>query len=132
MSNENHKNFTLSIGAFAQLTGLSIDTLRFYEKKGLLTPARNAMNRRVYQPADQARCALIRRLQTGGFTIEEIRQNVDLRGDGTQNLTQRYALLSQKLAAAKQRRVDIDASIDYLETKLAWLAGEVAAQARQD
>mgnify|MGYP004467873201 CR=1 FL=1 len=122
MSNDKTKKQDFSIGQFAVETGLSIDTLRFYEKKGLLLPARDVNYRRRYTAADIERVALIHRLQSGGFKLDEIRADLDLRGDGTRNAVARHDLLSRKLVEAYARRDEVQASIDYLEEKIAWLA----------
>lgn len=123
MSNPNSE--TVSIGTFAKRCGVSIDTLRFYEKKGLITPQRDVNNRRRYLPADAERVALIHRLQNGGFTIAEIREDVDLRGDGSTNVAARHALLTRKLTEVYKRQAALQDSINYLEDKIAWLAGKM-------
>ena len=43
-----------SIGKFSELTGLGVHTLRYYEREGLLSPARSQANRRVYTERDAA------------------------------------------------------------------------------
>lgn len=119
MSNKNSNQ--MAIGAFSKITGVSIDTLRFYEKKGLLIPARDTNNRRVYQTTDLERLALIHRLQSGGFTISEILNIILIRGDGQHNYAQRQLLLAQKLAEIYVRRTEINDSITYLKEKITWL-----------
>lgn len=64
-----------NIGEAARRTGLSADTLRYYERIGLLPPpGRSAGHRRVYRERDIGRLHFIRRAQAVGFTLEEIRQ----------------------------------------------------------
>ena len=69
-----------SIGAAATTVGLSADTLRYYEKIGLLPrPARNPGGRRVYREKDLTRLRFIKRAQALGFSLQDIRQLLRLR-----------------------------------------------------
>ncbi|MBC7932693.1 MAG: heavy metal-responsive transcriptional regulator [Rubrivivax sp.] len=63
----------LRIGEVAQLSGIAVETLRFYERRGLLgRPARTEANYRVYGEAVLERLAFIKRAQAIGFTLDEI------------------------------------------------------------
>jgi MerR family transcriptional regulator, mercuric resistance operon regulatory protein len=63
----------LTIGKFAASEGVSVETVRFYQRKGLLSqPARAGSGFREYSQADQWRLAFIRRAQLLGFTLGEI------------------------------------------------------------
>lgn len=64
----------LSIGDLAGRTGLSVSAIRFYEKKGLITPDRNAGNQRRYEGSDIRRLSFILIAQQIGLTIEQIRE----------------------------------------------------------
>lgn len=69
-----------SIGTAATTVGLSADTLRYYEKIGLLPrPARNPGGRRVYREKDLTRLRFIKRAQALGFSLQDIRQLLRLR-----------------------------------------------------
>ncbi|MDY0871932.1 MerR family transcriptional regulator [Dongia rigui] len=69
----------LSIGALAAETGSSVQTIRYYEKIGLLpTAARTNGNQRRYGPAHSGRLAFIRHSRELGFSIETIRALLDL------------------------------------------------------
>ncbi|AKJ30115.1 heavy metal-responsive transcriptional regulator [Caldimonas brevitalea] len=64
----------MNIGALAQLTGVSTDTLRYYEKEGLLErPARAANGYRVYGEVHAERVRFVRGAQALGFSLSEIR-----------------------------------------------------------
>ena len=66
---------TLKIGAVAAQSGVSIDTLRFYEKTGVLDrPQRTAKGYRVYDGSVLERLAFIGRAKLLGFTLAEIRE----------------------------------------------------------
>lgn len=73
---------TWSIGAAAEQSGLSADTLRYYERIGLLPPpARSPGGQRIYRRRDLDRLRFIRHAQAVGFTLEEIGQLLAFRED---------------------------------------------------
>ncbi|MDA8586447.1 MerR family DNA-binding transcriptional regulator [Rhodobacteraceae bacterium] len=95
-------------------------TLRFYEQKELLFPERTG-NRRLYTKRDRARLKLILRGKRFGFTLEDIRQLLDLYDPVQNNLPQirRACMLGQeRLADLEQRRVELDEVIDDLKEQL--------------
>ncbi len=64
----------LTIGKFAAEAGVSVETVRFYQRRGLLAlPERRGSGFREYSQADQWRLAFIRRARQLGFTLAEIR-----------------------------------------------------------
>src|SRR5258708_3599369 len=64
----------LTIGKFAADAGVSVETVRFYQRRGLLAlPERRGSGFREYTEADQWRLAFIRRARQLGFTLAEIR-----------------------------------------------------------
>jgi DNA-binding transcriptional MerR regulator len=63
----------LTIGKFAAAEGVGVETVRFYQRRGLLTlPERQGSGYRVYSEADRWRLAFIRRARALGFTLVEI------------------------------------------------------------
>lgn len=73
----------LRIGEVARSAGLSVETLRFYERRGLLgRPARTSANYRVYPPETIECLAFIRRAQAIGFSLDEIQQILAERAEG--------------------------------------------------
>lgn len=94
----------LSIGEVTTQTGLSADTLRYYERIGLLGPvARNAGGQRRYGDADLTRVRFVKRAQAMDFTLEEIGQLLTLRELGGDVRTDVRAMTETKLAAIEQR-----------------------------
>jgi MerR family transcriptional regulator, copper efflux regulator len=66
---------SIGIGALAKRAGVGIDTVRYYERSGLLLPrTRLASGYRRYSPAEVARLRFIRRAQGLGFTLKEVRE----------------------------------------------------------
>jgi len=64
----------LTIGRLSELTGVNIETIRYYERtKVLPAPARTESGRRVYQSADVRTLAFLRRARELGFSLDEIR-----------------------------------------------------------
>ena len=65
---------SIGIGALAKRAGVSIDTIRYYERSGLLSPrTRLSSGYRRYGELEVARLRFIRRAQALGFTLEEVR-----------------------------------------------------------
>ncbi len=70
----------LTIGKVAQAAGVNIDTLRYYERQGILPPpARTRSNYRVYPPETISQVRFIKRAQALGFSLEEIRELLRLK-----------------------------------------------------
>jgi Cu(I)-responsive transcriptional regulator len=66
---------TFTIGELARQTGTKAETIRYYEKIGLLgVPMRSAGNYRAYSEADAQRLRFVRRSRELGFSIEQIRE----------------------------------------------------------
>jgi DNA-binding transcriptional MerR regulator len=86
----------MTIGRLAAAEGVSVETVRYYQRRGLLAePPRCAAGYRQYTEADRARLAFIRRARALGFTLGEI---ADLVG-------QAQAQSSHQIAAAAQAKV---------------------------
>ena len=97
-------------------------TLRFYEAKELLFPIRQG-TKRLFTRRDRARLKLILRGKRFGFSLEEIRQLLDLYDVGDQQATQlakTYELATQRLADMVHQREELDEAIDDLKEQLEW------------
>lgn len=95
-------------------------TLRFYESKELLFPRREG-NRRLFTRKDRARLKLILRGKRFGFSLEDIRQMLDLYDPGQNNLPQMqkaYGLGKERLADLESRRRELDEVIADLKGQL--------------
>jgi DNA-binding transcriptional MerR regulator len=89
---------TIQIGEAAQQAKLSIDTIRFYERRALLPRApRTEAHFRLYTTDDVARLTFIKQMQGLGFSLQEIKQLLDLRDRGGHACGQVKKLLSSKL-----------------------------------
>jgi MerR family mercuric resistance operon transcriptional regulator len=88
----------MTIGKLAEAEGVSVETVRFYQRKGLLSqPERQGSGFREYTEADRWRLAFIRRARGLGFTIGEI---ADLLGPGGARSTQDIAGAAEAKVAA--------------------------------
>lgn len=96
-------------------------TLRFYEAKELLTPIRLG-TRRLFTRRDRARLALILRGKRFGFSLEDIRQTLDLYdrdGGLTAQRQKAYELGRKRLAEMEAQRSELDLAIADLKAELA-------------
>ncbi|MCI1660989.1 MerR family DNA-binding transcriptional regulator [Bifidobacterium psychraerophilum] len=109
-----------SIGQAAQRTGVSADTLRYYEREGIMSPAgRTSGGLRRYSELDLEKIACAHWLREAGVPLSTIRQFDTLRDQGRQTLRGRRALLLDHLEELERRRQDIDASIASIQEKIA-------------
>jgi len=103
-------------------------TLRFYEAKELLAPRRDGQ-KRLYGRRDRARLKLILRGKRFGFSLEQIRQLLDLydldRGQEIQ-FRRAYELALDRLADMERQRADLDVAIDELKAQIAWGEAQIA------
>lgn len=95
-------------------------TLRFYESKELLFPERRG-TRRLFTRRDRGRLKLILKGKRFGFSLEEIRQLLDLYNPDQNNMPQMlkaYDLAKERLADLELRRRELDEVIDDLKGQL--------------
>ncbi len=96
-------------------------TLRFYEAKELLTPIRVG-TRRLFTRRDRARLALILRGKRFGFSLEDIRQTLDLYdrdGGLTAQRQKAFELAVKRLTEMETQRAELDLAIAELKAELA-------------
>lgn len=102
-------------GQAAKAAGVGVETLRFYEREGLLPkPSRRDSGYRVYSPATVERLTFIKRAKRLGFTLKEIRALLRLRDDPKAGRREVRAMTAEKVA-------DLDAAIGDLQAKRAEL-----------
>lgn len=98
-------------------------TLRFYEAKELLFPIRKG-TKRLFTRRDRARLKLILRGKRFGFSLEQIRQLLDLYDVGDHQATQlskTYEIAVERLAEMERQRMDLDEAISDLREQLLWV-----------
>jgi DNA-binding transcriptional MerR regulator len=73
----------LRVGSIAKKAGVGVQTLHYYERIGLLPkPTRSEANYRLYSPDALRRVRFIKKAQAVGFTLEEVRQILDMKNHG--------------------------------------------------
>jgi DNA-binding transcriptional MerR regulator len=97
--------------------GVSARTLRFYETKELINPTRVG-NRRIYNYQDNARMTLILRGKRIGFSLDEIKEFLDLYDADPSQIKQielLHASVKQRIDQLKQQQQDINLTLNELE-----------------
>jgi Cu(I)-responsive transcriptional regulator len=99
----------MNIGTLARLTGAKADTIRYYERIGLLpAPARTAGNHRVYGQEHLARLAFVRGARRLGFTLDEVREMIALGGHANRSCADIHAVAQRHLDAVDARIADLN------------------------
>lgn len=100
----------LNIGALAKATATKVETIRWYERVGLLpVPPRSSGNYRTYGEADLGRLSFIRRARDLGFSLEQIRTLLDLALDGEQSCNAVDAIAREHLSEVDRKIADLQA-----------------------
>ena len=118
----------LSIREMCDAFDVTPRTLRFYEAKELIAPIRDGQ-KRLYTKRDRARLKLILRGKRFGFSLEEIRQLLDLYAMGDGQMTQMsrtYELAKKHLADMLDQRAELDEAIEELKEQIAWGEAKLA------
>lgn len=98
----------MTISQLAQAGGVGVETVRFYQRRGLLETPRRAGEIRRYGPETLRRLRFIRSAQTAGFTLEEIGELLAL--DAGQDHARARALASARIAALDARIAELQAA----------------------
>lgn len=102
----NHARKSLTIGAFATAAGVNVETIRFYQKRGLLpTPERLHGSIRRYGQRDVERVKFVKSAQRLGFSLDEVGQLLKLE-DGT-HCSEAAELAEQRLVDVRARLADL-------------------------
>jgi len=98
------------INEVAKHTGLSQDTLRYYEKEGLITPHRGVNRYRQYDNDVLLRINIIQRTRNAGFSLNEVRELVNLLFSNNQPKSKKI------IGTLLSKRAEIDQKINELKT----------------
>jgi MerR family mercuric resistance operon transcriptional regulator len=114
----------MKIGAAAAASGCHIETIRYYERIGLLPhPARSVSGYREYLPEEVDRLRFITRGRELGFSLEEIRSLLGLSDDPTLSCRDVDQLARHHLADVRQRLSELRRIAQELERTIASCAG---------
>lgn len=98
----------MTIGTLARRAEVPISTLRFYERRGLLSPAtRTASGYRRYSESDVQRVRFIRRAAELGFTLEELRELLTISNNGSVSHEQLVSYGESKVEALAAKIADL-------------------------
>jgi MerR family mercuric resistance operon transcriptional regulator len=103
----------MTIGALAKAGGVGVETIRYYQRRGLVTEPPRAGAIRRYDGEDLRRLRFIRSAQAAGFTLDEIGELLSL--DASEDRARAHELATARIAA-------LDAKIAELQGAKRWLA----------
>jgi MerR family copper efflux transcriptional regulator len=107
----------MKIGELAQRADVRIDTVRYYEREGLLPPAaRLASGYRVYDEMDVRRLRFVRRAKALGFTLPEIRDLLTLSDHREEDMAAMKAAAVDKLASVDSKLAELNRIRAALQT----------------
>lgn len=110
----------LPIGALASHTGCNIETIRYYERIGLLPrPARSEGGHRMYAPDHFKRLGFVRRARELGFSVDEIKQLLRLADEQDQPCSQVKAVATRHLADTRAKIATLKAMEKVLKETVA-------------
>lgn len=100
----------LTIGELARGAGTKVETVRFYEKIGLIpAPARTAGNYRAYGPAHLNRLSFVRRSRDLGFSLDQVRAMLDLADERDRSCEAIDAIAREHLIEVERKIADLEA-----------------------
>ena len=98
----------LKTGELAEKAEVNVETIRFYERKGLLPkPPRMESGYRAYPEENVQRIRFIKRAQQLGFSLKEIRELLNLRSDSTANCDEMCLLMEKKITEVRGKINDL-------------------------
>ena len=98
----------MSIGQLARTAQVAVDTVRYYEKQGLMPRAtRRASGYREYHEADLRRLQFIRRAKQLGFSLEEITELLTLKQNPTRGVEKARAVAREKLQQVDEKIAEL-------------------------
>lgn len=109
---------TYKIGEISKITNLTIDTLRYYEKEGLITPARDQNNIRMYSDSNIRWIQFIKKLKQTGMPLKNIKEYSNLRDQGDSTINERLSLLYEQKQRLEQNSKQLEEHILFLNNKI--------------
>jgi MerR family mercuric resistance operon transcriptional regulator len=113
MKNRVAKKVAMTIARLGAAAGVGVETVRYYQRRGLLEVPASAGAVRRYDEGDVRRLLFIRRAQAAGFTLDEIGELIAL--DRTEDRARVRALATERLAALDLRIAELEQSRAALE-----------------
>lgn len=98
---------TVSIGFLAERTGMAVSAIRYYEQQGLIHAERNAGGHRRFLRSDIRRVSFILIAQQMGFSLDDIRAELDKLPEGRTPTKRDWERISQTMANALDRKIAV-------------------------
>ena len=105
----------MTIGALAKRTGLAVSAIRYYESQGLISPWRNEGGQRRFERADLRRLSFVLIAQKFGFTLPQIKEQLEALPNGRTPTKADWASISLSFRAALDARIE---SLTHLRDNL--------------
>ncbi|MEM9279651.1 MAG: redox-sensitive transcriptional activator SoxR [Pseudomonadota bacterium] len=96
----------ISIGQLAERTGLSVSAIRYYETQGLVRSERSAGGQRRFLRSDIRRLSFVQIAQQVGFTIDQIREQLDALPDGRTPTKRDWSVMSRRFRSALDEKIN--------------------------
>jgi Cu(I)-responsive transcriptional regulator len=120
-----------TIGKLATATGVNVETIRYYERAGLIAPpARTDGNYRSYGEVDVIRLRFIRRTRGLGFSLEQVRALLSISGERERDCGTVDAIAIEHLAEVDRKIADLKALRRELADAVASCEGGTVAECR--
>jgi MerR family mercuric resistance operon transcriptional regulator len=103
---------SLTIGKLAASGGVGVETIRYYQRRGLIETPGSGSGIRRYDASDVRRLRFIKQAQAAGFTLEEIKELLEL--DSTEDRSRARALASARVNALEAKIVELQRARDAL------------------
>ena len=114
---------TVAIGDAVEITGVNADTLRYYERAGLLHVPRDSGGRRAFDRHALRRVVFITRMRASDMPIRDIERYVRLVEEGDGTVVERLALLESHRDRVAERLADLQWSLAVIDYKITTYGG---------
>jgi DNA-binding transcriptional MerR regulator len=108
----------MTISEASKQYGVSEDTLRYYEKIGLVTSHRRPSGIRTYEEDDIARLEFVKCMRSAGMEIESLKRYMELLKKGDSTILERKQLLIEERAKLQEKKNAIETSLKRLDYKI--------------
>lgn len=106
-----------SIGEVSKKTGISISTLRYYDKEGLFPSIQRSSGIRVFTDNEMSTIKVIECLKVSGLSIKEIKQFLDWCQEGDASLQKRHDMFYNRLDVMEKRVAELQNTINLIKFK---------------
>ena len=116
---------TLTIVELAKESGVHLETIRYYEREGLMpAPPRKSSGHRAYPPSAARRLRFIKRVQELGFTLSEIREWLTLRAESDEDCSEVCRQAQEKIGEVRTKIRQVQAIEEALQHLTAGCSGD--------